>query len=294
MHVTLNLVNISGFRSYRETTVNDFSPRHNVVVGRNGSGKSNFFFGKLVTRGKTTFNTLKSFVMENVWNLITALTAIQFVLSDEFSHLKAEQRQGLIHEGTGDRVTTASVEIVFDNADHRIVAIEANEVRVLRRVSMKKDQYFIDAKLVARSDVVNLMESAGFSRSNPYYIVKQGKINELATSPDSHRLKLLREVAGTRVYDERKDESLKILRETSLYYLISSYVKLVFFEIGWISREFLADAKSEKIETLLAFIEERLKTLEEEKEDLKEYQKWDKMKRLFCFSRSVFELNAFF
>lgn len=31
--------------------------------------------------------------------------------------------------------------------------IEANEVRVLRRVSMKKDQYFIDAKLVARSDV---------------------------------------------------------------------------------------------------------------------------------------------
>nr|CDP95798.1 BMA-SMC-3, isoform b [Brugia malayi] len=228
-------VNISGFRSYRETTVNDFSPRHNVVVGRNGSGKSNFFF------------------------------AIQFVLSDEFSHLKAEQRQGLIHEGTGDRVTTASVEIVFDNADHRIVAIEANEVRVLRRVSMKKDQYFIDAKLVARSDVVNLMESAGFSRSNPYYIVKQGKINELATSPDSHRLKLLREVAGTRVYDERKDESLKILRETN--------------------------AKSEKIETLLAFIEERLKTLEEEKEDLKEYQKWDKMKRLFYFSRSVLELN---
>ncbi|MCP9259205.1 Structural maintenance of chromosomes protein [Dirofilaria immitis] len=216
-------VNISGFRSYRETTVNDFSPRHNVVVGRNGSGKSNFFF------------------------------AIQFVLSDEFSHLKAEQRQGLIHEGTGDRVTTASVEIVFDNADHRIVAIEANEVRVLRRVSMKKDQYFIDAKLVARSDVVNLMESAGFSRSNPYYIVKQGKINELATSPDSHRLKLLREVAGTRVYDERKEESLKILRETN--------------------------AKSEKIETLLSFIEERLKTLEEEKEDLKEYQKWDKMKR---------------
>lgn len=38
------------------------------------------------------------------------------------------------------------------------------------------------------------MESAGFSRSNPYYIVKQGKINELATSPDSQRLKLLREV----------------------------------------------------------------------------------------------------
>lgn len=38
------------------------------------------------------------------------------------------------------------------------------------------------------------MESAGFSRSNPYYIVKQGKITELATAADSYRLQLIREV----------------------------------------------------------------------------------------------------
>lgn len=27
-----------------------------------------------------------------------------------------------------------------------------------------------------KNDVMNLLESAGFSRSNPYYIVKQGKV----------------------------------------------------------------------------------------------------------------------
>lgn len=27
-----------------------------------------------------------------------------------------------------------------------------------------------------KGDVMNLLESAGFSRSNPYYIVKQGKV----------------------------------------------------------------------------------------------------------------------
>ncbi|CAG2183944.1 unnamed protein product, partial [Oppiella nova] len=33
---------INGFRSYREqTVVEPFSARHNVIVGRNGSGKSN-------------------------------------------------------------------------------------------------------------------------------------------------------------------------------------------------------------------------------------------------------------
>ena len=39
----------------------------------------------------------------------------------------------------------------------------------------------------------------------------------MATAPDSQRLKLLHEVAGTRVYDERKDESHSILVETGSY-----------------------------------------------------------------------------
>ena len=40
------------------------------------------------------------------------------------------------------------------------------------------------------------------------------QINQLALAPDSQRLKLLHEVAGTRVYDERKEESKGILKET--------------------------------------------------------------------------------
>lgn len=128
-------------------------------------------------------------------------SAIQFVLSDEFSILKADQRMSILHEGAGQKSTSARVEIVFDNSDRRIPAVsiclsssnrlpkvEATEVRVIRQVGQKKDQYFIDGKVVLRAEVVNLMESAGFSRSNPYYIVKQGKINELATAADSYRL----------------------------------------------------------------------------------------------------------
>ena len=46
--------------------------------------------------------------------------AIQFVLSDEFSHLRPEQRQALLHEGTGPRVISAFVEVIFDNMDNRI------------------------------------------------------------------------------------------------------------------------------------------------------------------------------
>lgn len=45
----------------------------------------------------------------------------------------------------------------------------------------------------------------------------------MATAPDSHRLKLLREVAGTRVYDERKEESIDILKGM-LHLFISCFV----------------------------------------------------------------------
>lgn len=120
-------------------------------------------------------------------------------------------------------------------------------------IGAKKDQYFLNKKVVPRTEVVNLLESAGFSNSNPYYIVKQGKINQMATAPDAYRLKLLREVAGTRVYDERKEESMNILKDT--------------------------EGKVERIKEFLQTIEDRLTTLEEEKEELKEYQKWDKARR---------------
>ena len=40
-----------------------------------------------------------------------------------------------------------------------------------------------------------------------------------------------------------------------------------------------AEAKREKIEEMIAYIEERLSTLEEEKEELKAYQEWDKTRR---------------
>lgn len=214
---------IHGFKSYRDqTVVEPFDKGHNVVVGRNGSGKSNFFY------------------------------AIQFVLSDEFVHLRPDQRQTLLHEGSGPRVVSAYVDIIFDNSDNR-VPIDQTEISLRRVIGAKKDQYMLNRKVVPRSEVMNLLESAGFSNSNPYYIVKQGKINQMATAPDSHRLKLLREVAGTRVYDERRDESLAILKET--------------------------EGKLEKIVEFLRTIEERLGTLEEEKEELRQYQQLDKNRR---------------
>jgi structural maintenance of chromosome 3 (chondroitin sulfate proteoglycan 6) len=74
----------------------------------------------------------------------------------------------------------------------------------------------LDKKSASKGDVMNLLESAGFSRSNPYYIVPQGRITSLTNAKDHERLALLKEVAGTKVYEQRRVESLKIMEETGI------------------------------------------------------------------------------
>jgi len=209
--------------SYKETTIIEpFSPGTNVVVGRNGSGKSNFF------------------------------AAVRFVLSDAYTQMSREERQALLHEGSGSAVTSAYVEIIFDNSDDRFPTGH-HEVVLRRTIALKKDEYSVDRKVVTKADVVNLLEAAGFSRSNPYYIVPQGRVTALTNMKESDRLNLLKEVAGTHVYEARRAESLKIMNETN--------------------------NKREKIDELLDYIKERLSELEEEKEELRGFQDKDRERR---------------
>ena len=234
MHI--KQVIISGFRSFRsQSEIEPFSPGHNVIVGRNGSGKSNFF------------------------------DAIQFVLlGPRFVNLRPEDRQHLLHEGAGSSVMAAYVEIIFDNSDGRL-SIDGDEVVLRRTIGHKKDEFFLNRKRVQKGEVTSLLESAGFSKSNPYYIVQQGKVANLCVMKDKDRLNLLKEVAGTTVYEERRAESLRIMQDTN--------------------------QKQERIAEVLSFIEERLSELEKEKEELTEYEQLDKQRRALEFSLYDKELS---
>jgi chromosome segregation ATPase len=68
------------------------------------------------------------------------------------------------------------VEIVFDNSDNRFPTGK-DEVILRRTIGLKKDEYSLDKKSASKADVMNLLESAGFSKSNPYYIVPQGRVS---------------------------------------------------------------------------------------------------------------------
>jgi hypothetical protein len=67
------------------------------------------------------------------------------------------------------------VEIIFDNSDNRF-STNHPELILRRTIGSKKDEYSVDKKSTSKADVMNLLESAGFSKSNPYYIVPQGRV----------------------------------------------------------------------------------------------------------------------
>ncbi|XP_053672273.1 structural maintenance of chromosomes protein 3-like [Anopheles nili] len=224
---------IEGFKSYhRKIVVEKLHQQHNVIVGQNGSGKSNFF------------------------------SAIEFVLSDEYNNLRSEQRAALINKGLKSRSETAYVEIVLEMSHNAVrwgsTAGSQNIARVRRSIGFtKRDQYMLNGHNVSRKEIKEFLESVGLSNSSPYYIIKQGKINQLAMSQPRQLLDVLFEVAGIRVYNEQLSISMKNLKA---------------------SEEIFGKTLKER-----SMLENNLKELAQEKTELEKYEKLDKKQRVLQF-----------
>ena len=50
-------------------------------------------------------------------------------------------------------------------------------------------------------------------KSNPYYIIQQGKINQILNCTDEEYFEIFCEAMGTKIYEEKKVESLRLLEE---------------------------------------------------------------------------------
>ncbi|XP_057366542.1 structural maintenance of chromosomes protein 3-like [Daphnia carinata] len=177
MHI--EKVIIEGFKTFRNKTVLCLKPGLNVIVGRNGAGKTN------------------------------VMCAIRFVLSHEFHHLSQRERENFLHSSAGFRATSAYVEIIFNNEDRRLPE-ETKEVSLRREITSTKDVYLLNGRSILKHQVQNALQFAGFSKVNPYYIIKQGQINNLAMLSNEKRLALLSEITGAGLWKEirPKDDSL--------------------------------------------------------------------------------------
>ncbi|NMM84756.1 chromosome segregation protein SMC [Rhodococcus sp. SRB_17] len=178
----LNSIKLSGFKSFAEPT-NFLLPGQLVgVVGPNGCGKSNI------------------------------MDAVRWVLGEsKASELRGESMQDVIFSGTTTRkqASRASVELVFENNDHRAGGqwnqyAEIAVKRVLTRDGTSS--YYINNQPVRRRDVQDVFLGTGLG-PRAYAIIGQGTISRIIESrPEELRL-FLEEAAGVSKYKERRRET---------------------------------------------------------------------------------------
>ena len=185
----LNSIKLSGFKSFAEPT-NFLLPGQLVgVVGPNGCGKSNI------------------------------MDAVRWVLGESrASELRGESMQDVIFNGTTTRkqASRSSVELVFDNADHRAGGQWALFAEIAVRRVLTRDgtsSYFINNQPVRRRDVQDVFLGTGLG-PRAYAIIGQGTISRIIESkPEELRL-FLEEAAGVSKYKERRRETENRLGDT--------------------------------------------------------------------------------
>ncbi|MEP6721380.1 MAG: chromosome segregation protein SMC, partial [Variovorax sp.] len=185
----LNSIKLSGFKSFAEPT-NFLLPGQLVgVVGPNGCGKSNI------------------------------MDAVRWVLGESrASELRGESMQDVIFNGTTTRkqASRSSVELVFDNADHRAGGQWSQFTEIAVKRVLTRDgtsSYYINNQPVRRRDVQDVFLGTGLG-PRAYAIIGQGTISRIIESkPEELRL-FLEEAAGVSKYKERRRETESRLGDT--------------------------------------------------------------------------------
>lgn len=111
------------------------------------------------------------------------------------------------------QIPMAIVEIEIDNSDLHF-PITDKQLVVRRQLTKNSDQYFINGNQGNYHSFQTILETGGFSANNSYYLVKQGVITEIALSSNQYLLEVLKGIGGADTYDDRKNSSLKLLKNT--------------------------------------------------------------------------------
>eukprot|EP01017_Pseudomicrothorax_dubius_P041211 TRINITY_DN6566_c0_g1_i5.p1 TRINITY_DN6566_c0_g1~~TRINITY_DN6566_c0_g1_i5.p1 ORF type:complete len:1138 (+),score=257.98 TRINITY_DN6566_c0_g1_i5:67-3480(+) len=123
------------------------------------------------------------------------------------------ERQNIIFGNVAASPDDILVEVVFDNTSRKI-PVDNNEVSLTRVWRQNnQDVYKINTREVTRIEITNLLEYCGLSRINPYFIIQQGKIQRITQMSEEELYDLLQEVTGSRVFYEKKKETMKVIED---------------------------------------------------------------------------------
>jgi chromosome segregation protein len=185
----LKSLEMSGFKSFTERTLLQFTPGITAIVGPNGCGKSNI------------------------------VDALRWVMGEQSArHLRGHLMEDVIFNGSENVSPTgmAEVSLVFDNEDGRGPAQYSgfSEIMVTRRLFRSGESEYCINKVSCRlKDIIELFLGTGVG-NKAYSIVEQGRVDEMINAKPEERRALIEEAAGTSKYKSRKLAAERKLERT--------------------------------------------------------------------------------
>lgn len=122
--------------------------------------------------------------------------------------------QELIYKFGHAGITKAEVTIVFDNTDKTQSPEgfkENDQIIVSRQILNGKTKFFVNGHNEKNVNVKNMFKQVGLNIEQPHFLVAQGKITKLIGLKPTDLIGMLEETAGTALYNDKRQDSQKIL-----------------------------------------------------------------------------------
>jgi chromosome segregation protein len=209
----LKRLEITGFKSFRDKIVIDFSRGVNAVVGPNGCGKSN------------------------------VVDAIRWVMGEQrVKALRGKKMDDVVFNGSEDAAPVSMAEVVMTLASNGSsfpgTYNELSEISISRKVVLDGDsEYYINRAPCRLLDIKEFFMGTGVG-ARTYSLVEQGSVSTLVEAKPEDRRLFIEDAAGVSKYKSRKDQAVRKMEATKQNILrLNDIHKEVKSQLGAITRQ---------------------------------------------------------
>ena len=185
----LKALEISGFKSFADKTVLNFTSDITAIVGPNGCGKSN------------------------------VVDALRWAMGEQSArYLRGQTMEDVIFSGSEQLapIGMAEVTALLDNSDRTATADYGafTEIAVTRRIFRSgESEYSINRMPCRLRDVVEFFAGTGVGNKS-YSIIGQGRVEELVNAKAEDRRRIIEEAAGTSGFKRRRQAAERKMEQT--------------------------------------------------------------------------------